>query len=166
MACLYREYYPALVSYAIRLLGESQSYLAEDCVQESIYKTYLAKDRISDEASLKSYLYTSIRNRAISYIRKSGSKNNYLRQIELTQQDITNSIIEQETLRKLFVAIDKLPEKYRQIFEMSFEQGLKTAQIAQQLGISESTIKKRKSKMIKTLRNELGDIPKSILLLL
>ncbi|MDD2292653.1 MAG: sigma-70 family RNA polymerase sigma factor [Bacteroidales bacterium] len=77
-----------------------------------------------------------------------------------------NSIIEQETLRKLFVAIDKLPEKYRQIFEMSFEQGLKTAQIAQQLGISESTIKKRKSKMIKTLRNELGDIPKSILLLL
>lgn len=149
---LYSEFYPALIDYAIRYLGPKYAYLAEDCVQESIFRTYLCRERIPDESSLKTYLYTAVRNRAVSILRKDRSQAAYLKRLDLSEQDITASLIEQETMRRLFVAVDALPEKSRQIFDLSFGEGMKNREIAQRLGISESAVKKRKIRMLDFLR--------------
>lgn len=157
---LYLNIYPALISYAVKILGYDYAFLAEDCVQDSIYKTYLNRNSLTSASSLKSYLYTLVRNSAISILRKSQSKRNFLKTVEMWERDITNELIEQETLRMLFAAIDRLPESYRQIVEMSFEEGLKNAEIAQRLGISESAVKKRKAKMLEHLRISMSDTEK------
>lgn len=149
---LYGEFYPALIAYARRFLGTEHAWLAEDCVQESIFQTYLMKEKIPDEPSLKAYLYTAVRNRAVSILRKGQSRNNFLKTLELPEHDILNGMIEQETMRRLFVAVDALPEISRQVFDLSFEEGLKNREIALRLGISESAVKKRKAKMIDILR--------------
>lgn len=153
---MYSDFYPALIAYAVRFLGPKYAYLAEDCVQESIFKTYLVKDRIADEPSLKAYIYTSVRNRAIGILRKDSSHNNYLKQFDLSEKDILASLIERETMRRLFIAIDSLPEQLRRIFDMSFEEGLKNREIAAMLGISESAVKKRKARMLSLLRDAIG----------
>ena len=57
----------------------------------------------------------------------------------------------------LFTAIDNLPESYKAIVEMSFDEGLKNAEIAKRLGISESAVKKRKARMLDNLRNSMRD---------
>ena len=76
-----------------------------------------------------------------------------------SQQDdrteFLNSIIEQETLNLLYDSIERLPEKYRRIFELHFQQGLKNAEIAQLLGITESAVKKQKACMLDLLRKDL-----------
>jgi len=157
MDVFYAEFYPALIIYASKILGPDYSYLAEDCVQESVYKTYQRRDSIAGEPALKSYLYSSVRNNAISILRKGNSKANYLKQIEMSEQDIHNQIIEQETLRRLFVAIDRLPESSRQILDMSFREGLHNRQIAEALNISESTVKRQKSFILKSLQESIKD---------
>lgn len=165
----YNEFYPALIAYALRFLGQEHAWLAEDCVQESIFQTYLMKEKISDETALKAYLYTAVRNRAISILRKGQSQNNFLKSLELPEHDIMNGMIEQETMRRLFVAIDSLPEISRQVFDLSFEEGLKNREIALRLGISESAVKKRKAKMLAWLRKsvaESGDPALSALLII
>lgn len=164
MDLFYRDFYPALIAFAIHVLGSKYAYLAEDCVQESIYKTYLAKDRIADESSLKSYLYTAVRNRAIGILRKDNSQNNYLKQFETSEQDILAELIERETIRRLFVAVDSLPEPYRRIFDLSFEEGLKNREIAAMLGISESAVKKRKARMLNLLRSAIGQSEETAIL--
>lgn len=79
--------------------------------------------------------------------------------------------IEQETLELLLDAIRRLPERYQRIFELSFEQGLKNAEIAVILGVSESAVKKQKHALITYLRNDLmkhadGDFISFLLFLL
>ena len=157
MLALYEFMYPALMSYAVKLLGYDYSFLAEDCTQDAIYKTYLNKNIIYNSHQLKGYLYTAVRNKAISILRKGSSKRTFLKTVDISEQDITVGLIEQETQRLLFTAIDNLPESYRAIVEMSFEEGLKNAEIAKRIGITESAVKKRKNKMIESLRKQLDD---------
>ena len=66
-----------------------------------------------------------------------------------------NTVIDQETQLLLFNAIHSLPDRERQIFELSFIEGLKNIEIAEQLGVSDSTVKKAKAKALEILREKL-----------
>lgn len=165
IASFYMEYYPSLLRYATRLLGENRVFLAEDCVQEAIYKLYHSRKDFDSILQVKSYLLTCIHNEIISIYRKDDRHNRYLETKELVEEDFTNQYILQETLDKLFQAIDRLPDELRQVFDMSFEKGMKNKEIAELFQLSPETIKKRKAKVISMLRNEFKD-DKLILLLL
>lgn len=66
-----------------------------------------------------------------------------------------NSVIDQETQLLLYRAIQSLPERERRIFELGFIEGLKNADIAVELNVSESTVKKTKAKALDILRQKL-----------
>ncbi len=78
-------------------------------------------------------------------------------QIENYENDFSINFIEQETLTLLYEAIDALPEKYKTLFDLSFEQGLKNAEVAKLLNISEVAVKKQKSQFKSLLHNRLKD---------
>lgn len=160
----YKEAYPSLLTYATRILSDGYAFLAEDCVQDCIYKSYEERDKITDPTSWRSFLYASIHNKAVSILRQNKSHHRY---IELTQEsleeDFSLTMIEQETLDQLFHAINQLPEKYQRLFELSFEQGLSNIEVAQALNLSLSGMKKQKSKMLEILRK---NISKEAMLLL
>ena len=151
---LYKNMYGKLILYASRCLGEDASFMSEDCVQDAIFKTYQMRGELQSAATLKSYLYTCVHNQAVSILRKQMARDNYLE--EQDEAYFQNSLIEQEVLELLFDSIQALPEKYRRLFDLSFEQGLKNAEIAKMLDISESAVKKQKSNMIRQLREEMA----------
>lgn len=156
---LYREAWPSLMSYAARLLGDKYAMMAEDCVQESILKVYNSLPTIVSPLQLKSFLFTCLHNKCISVLRKGNTQKKYLNQIETVEPEISTAIIEQETIDMLLDAISQLPDKYRQIFELNFQQGLKNAEAAAMLDISIDNFNNRKSKMISLLRNRFaGDV--------
>ena len=81
------------------------------------------------------------------------AQENYLANRE--EEDFQNSLMEQEVLDLLFDSIRSLPEKHRRLFDLSFEQGLKNAEIAELLNVSESAVKKQKAGLIKMVREEM-----------
>lgn len=149
----YKELYAKFLVYASRHLGNDYAFLAEDCVQDAIYKAYEQRNSFHSILTFKAFLYSCIRNAAIDILRKNHAQHNYLSRQE-EETEFLNSLIEQETLNLLYDSIKQLPEKYRRIFELNFQQGLKNAEIAQQLGITESAIKKQKAQMLELLRKE------------
>lgn len=151
---LYKSMYSNLILYASRQLGYELGFMAEDCVQEAIYKTYQSRDMLRSPFAFKSYLYSCIHNQTVSILRKQSAQENYLSSSE-EEEDFQNSYIEQETLDLLFRAIDNLPLKYKMLFDLSFEQGLKNAEVAKILSVSESAVKKQKAFLIQRLRDEL-----------
>ena len=63
----------------------------------------------------------------------------------------------QETLDRLYLAIDQLPDQLHRIFELSFEEGLSHKEIAAILQLSPHTVKKQKAKLIQLLREHFKD---------
>lgn len=162
----YSNIYPSLLSYAIRILNPDYSFLAEDCVQDAIFKAYNRRNSFTSPFHFKSFIYSCIHNNAVSVLRKNKSRCDYISQQDNIVEDLSRNIIEQETLSILYEAIEKLPENLRKIFELSFEQGLKNAEVAATLDISESAVKKKKAKMISIIKESLADNNGAQLLLL
>ena len=104
--------------------------------------------------ALKSFCYTSIRNSIVSLDRKQRAKERYVSQLE-DEVVFNNSVIDQETQLLLHNAIQALPVKEREIFEMCYVEGLKNMEVAERLGVSESTVKKVKAKALDFLKDRL-----------
>lgn len=153
---LYTEVYPSLILYASRCLGDDYAFLAEDCVQDTIYKVYGLRDSFQTPAHFKSYLYNSIHNAAVSILRKGNSRRNYLSSQQELATDLHDAIIEQETIDLLYDAISHLPPELHSVFSLSFEQGLKNEEVAERLGCSVSTVKNRKNSILASLRRHVS----------
>lgn len=161
---LYAEGFSSLKAFAARYLTDSYSMMAEDCVQDAIVHAYETRHTFSSPLQLKGFLFTCVRNASISILRKVGSWQNYLsEQDEDFEQEFTAAIIEQETLDRLHAAIRQLPEKYRQLFDLSYEQGLRHAEVARLLGITIDGVQKRRARMISLLRDSFRDDQRMLL---
>lgn len=161
MSPFYKEMYPGLLLYASRILGSDLAYLSEDCVQDAVMNTFLSLQEIENHLHWRRYLVTSIRNRALKILAHHNVVENFVANTDASdiERDISHEIIRQETLDMLHEAIQSLPDIYRKVFDLSFEEGLRNQEIAQMLDIAEVTVKKRKAKLLQILRDKLGDIP-------
>lgn len=153
---LYAELYSSLLIYSYKCLPEELSFLAEDCTQDAIYKAYQTRERFDSYMGLLSFLYKSIRNKAVDTIRRSNSRSRYLTEQKDLSEEILPFILEQEALRRLFKAVNNLPSKDRELF-FNYYDGRTTEEISKMLGISISAVKHRKNKMVKALKEEVAD---------
>ncbi|MBP3303260.1 MAG: sigma-70 family RNA polymerase sigma factor [Muribaculaceae bacterium] len=163
MTPFYDRYYPGLLMYARRVLLDSElEWMAEDCVQEAVMDAFQKRHIFNDPAQWHAHMLACIRNKAISARRRLSARRNYEENMSAgsdsrnPEPDMTHALIEHETLDALYAAIKSLPPNYRELLSMSFEEGLKNAEIAARLGVSEITVKKRKARMIEMLRSRLG----------
>lgn len=170
ISSFYKVMYPELLVYVARILGDEFSFLAEDCVQDAVMKAWNKRKTFPSYLQWKVFIYTCVRNGAISILRKGHAKSKYMDSADADSGGNNNlmlDIIEQETLTLLYEAVSSLPEEYREIFELSFEQGLKNAEAAARLCVAEITIKKRKARLVSILHDHLkGRMDGQLLLLL
>lgn len=166
----YTHIYRDMLLYAVSCLPGQMSIMAEDCVQNAVEKAYWRREDFNTGAQWKAFLITCIRNKAITYQRNaaaSGRYQEFISNFSELDEDILLDYIRQETLQRLYAAIDDLPEDMRLLLGMSFEEGLKNSEIAERLGVAEITVKKRKARLIAMLRSSFPELidPEIILLL-
>ena len=154
---LYMQLYPSLLCYAERTLGAQDAFLAEDCVQNAIYKVYLKRKTFDDAMAMRSYLFACVHNEIVNIQRKNILNDKFVKEQPLTEETIFDELVLQETLNKIYKVIDSLSTEQRELFRMSFVDGLKNIEIAQQLNLSPETIKKRKAKIVNHLRQYFKD---------
>lgn len=163
---LFREYFSPLCNFAVGYVNDLDT--AKEIVQEVFFNLWNKKDSITSDKSVKSYLYTSVRNRCFNYIRDHKKFRSYVLDVEIEDRDLVfenNSMTQAETQVKIQDALDKLPEKCKQVFELSRFDELKYKEIAEKLGISIKTVEVQISKALKILRVELKDLIISMLLI-
>ncbi len=158
---LYENYYKALVVYAIDFVSTKE--IAEDMVQEVIVSIWEKEMKFLSIPALKSFLYRAVKNACINHIKHMDVEEKYTASFHLNKNDSEyDSEIEEEIYRQLFLTINKLPPKCREIFEMHL-QGIKNDEIANILNISIETVKTQKKRAIKFIK---GNIAPFYLLLL
>lgn len=151
---MYHRYKEALYCHANRSLSDHDE--ARDMVQEVFANLWAKRDSLHVPDSVDAYLYGAIRNRILNFIahqkvidRYVGSIDTFLnRSHNTTDHPLRHKELEQLLLRE----IDRLPKKMKEIFEMSRKQGMSYKQIAEELNISDQTVKKQVQRAIKILR--------------
>lgn len=142
--------------------------VVEDIVQDTFVYIWENKHTFNDVISTKVFLYKTVKNKCLNYIKHLAVKNVYAERQALERFDenlFDSNYIKEETIRLIYYAIESLPENCKNIIDLSLK-GLKNEEIAQTLNLSVNTVKTHKKTAYKILRIKLKDIlPIGILLL-
>ena len=163
---IFYTYYEALVVYANRFLISKDE--CEDLVQDIFVGLWEKEQRFPDEISLKVYLYKVTRNKCYNIIKHNKVKERYAESALLFVEDdnlFLKQVLEEEIVRQLYKAIEILPDRKRQIIQLSLK-GVKNAEIAEALEIKLQTVKTLKSQSYKILREQFKDMETIIYFLL
>ena len=82
---LYDEYYKVLVLYAINFLSSQQA--AEDIVQELFATMWEKKMKFLSLPSFRTYLYNSVRNASLNYLKHQNVESLYLEHLANTYRE-------------------------------------------------------------------------------
>jgi RNA polymerase sigma-70 factor (ECF subfamily) len=153
---LFHKYYVYLCSFATKIISNNAA--AEEIVQDFFVKLWERREQLTIETSIKNYLFRSVKNLCINYIQHNRTKIRYTQKVisEMAKNDSDDdSFPEIELARKIKESIDLLPEKRKEIFRLSRQEGLKYHEIATKLNISIKTVETQMGLAIKTLRDKL-----------
>jgi len=163
---LYETYQPKIFAFSLRYLKVYED--AEGITQEVFFELWKNRKKINVNLSLSSFLFTIAKNKIIDHFRKLKKQtlfNNYLQyNFNFSNADNLENAGDSVANKQLGAAIKNLPEKRKMVFLLSKKFGLSRKEIADFLGVSESTVKNQLQEAIKYLRQVLPQ--KSILALL
>ena len=164
---LFRYYYPGLVVFASQITLDKDE--AVEIVQDFFVRLWEKRSALKNKSSLKSYFFTSVKNRSLNYLKKSEIQLQIIEQLKyltennpLYEPDI---FVESELQEKIKGIISKMPARCGEIFVMSRFQGLTNGEIADKLNISKRTVETQITNALKILRIELKDYVGMLILL-
>lgn len=164
---LYKRYWQPLLDTAYRRLNSVEQ--AEELVQDLFVSLYLKRKEIEITSSLKAYLNTAIKYKILNEVRSAIVRSNY-EKVALAELSYHPDASEQLNAKELQSEINRrlklLPEKCREAFMLSREKNLSHKHIAEELGISVSTVEKHIGKALKVLRTDLREYQLDIILLI
>ena len=156
---LFNTHYSELCSYANMFLKDLDA--AEEIVQDLFVKFWETKETIKISSSIRSYLFTSVRNSCFNFLKHLKIEERYKEHNEEERESGSISVDDEYEGSELEIqirrAIDQLPPERKKVFMMSRFEGLKYREIAEKSGISIKTVENQMGKAIKFLRQELAE---------
>ena len=120
----------------------------EDIMQDIFIRLWKMHEQIDPQKSIQSLLFTIARRIAVDMYRRNGKfavmQQNEPVKVEADTLGVSPHEIleEQETSLMLEIAIERMPEKQRNVFTLYYRQNLSPKEIAEQLGLSYENVRK------------------------
>jgi RNA polymerase sigma factor (sigma-70 family) len=154
---LYDRFAPLLMSICRRYVGQAN---AEDVVQDSFIRIFQYLVQYRHDGSFEGWVRRVCVNTCIRYLEKSKRL-----QLDFGLENMPEHAIEPDAIAmlgadELMGLIDKLPDGYRTVFNLSVIEGFHHKEIASLLGIEESSSRSQLTKARKYLQRSLGTTQK------
>lgn len=142
------------VRYAWRFTKNKDS--AMDIVQESFIKLWDYRQKLDPSLSLKTYIYRTVKNKALNHLRDKRQDNVSLDEVNLADNETDGAGSAQIfALREaLNEWIDELPERQKEAFKLSRFEGLTHDEIADVMEVSDRTVNNHIVAALKTLHKQ------------
>jgi len=155
---LFDDFYPQLSVFAKKYVQDLD--VAKEIVQGIFVKLYEKRNSLTITKSIKSYLYQSVKNACLNYLKHIKIHQEHLEILNQQQKEYPDEwhdkMLETELQHKVFESISELPPKCSEIFTMSRTEGKSNSEIAEHLKISKRTVETQISKALKILREKLA----------
>ena len=162
---IFEDYYRPLCGFSRRFIADPE--ICDDIVQESFLGLWNKRAEIEDFNAIKSFLYTSVRNACLNYLRHENVKHKNEEEIKKLSSEwyAEDLIVEEEVYSQVYEAIKELSPQARNTVIMTMN-GLTNPEIAEELNISVNTVKTIKKRSYNFLRGKLKGVHWVLLLLL
>lgn len=152
----FRQYYASLCLFANSILHNEDE--AKDLVQECYIKLWNSQTSSERAETIKSFLYTAVRNKCIDFLRKKKVMKKAELQLIKNNSGLDFGYFDEvafaEMMRKINEHIEELPLKMQQVFKLYYIEGKKHKQIATELNSSREAVRKQKDRALKIIRQK------------
>ncbi len=163
---IFRKYYPSLLFYATRFIDQEQ---AEDIVQDAFVELWERRDSIEMGEQIASFMYRSVYTKTINKLKHEAVVSKYgsalmdiykakMNFLSPDHNDILKKIENKEMKQEIFLVIEELPDRCKEVFKLSYLHSMKNKDIAEVLGISLRTVETHMYKALKLLRSKLSHL--------
>jgi RNA polymerase sigma-70 factor (ECF subfamily) len=152
---IFSKYFPKVFEAALAYTKVPEQ--AEDIVQGVFLKLWEKREQLSIIKSPKDWLFIVARNDIMSGFKKQASQQNYLNHLKEVFREEEGTPEEMLILRQkdevLKQAVERLSNKQREAYQLSREEGLSYAEIAERMQISKNTVREHIANSLKSIRN-------------
>ena len=152
---IYKQLYQRVFLFAKKYVETTVD--AQDLAAEAFVQLLNNRTDFATLDGIAAFLHVTVRNKCFNLLkhkqRKSAHHEELLRRLK--EQDSAGFWAEQvqiELIKKIYAEIDKLPARMKEIFLLSYQDGLKPAEIAEKLQIKPQTVINQRITAIKLLR--------------
>ncbi len=151
---LFHEYYPHLIKYTEGFIFDKTA--CQDIVQNLFIYFWENSNKLEITESIKAYLYKSVKNRCLNYLRELQIKDKHrLLYLEARLNDDEPEWIDVKSIQLIKESIDNLPPQMAEVFKLKYLHGKKYKEIAELNNISENTVKTQLKRAKRKLRAQL-----------
>lgn len=148
---LFDSCYDTLVRYAFWFLKSKED--SEEVVLDLMLHLWKNRDSIEISDSFHSYVRTAVRNRCLNRLRKTDlyAYLDLMQDIE-SPENVDAGLDVEDISSVVWAAMSSLPEKCREVFNLSRKEGMKNSEIADKMGLSEKSVEAYITRSLKTIR--------------
>ena len=152
---LFREKYSQAYFLAQRILHDDDA--SKDVVADA-FELVWRRTQQEKIDNISAYLMMSVRNVCLDYIRKQNVKNHYVlasaQSIEPFTQNPDHWDVREEKIQAIMLSLDELTPRTRQILKLCYVERKKYREVAVELQISESAVKKHIMQALSYMRQK------------
>ena len=159
---LFDHYYVSLCRVANFYVEDS--FIAENIVGDLFFYLWQQHESLEIHTSLRAYLFTSVRHRALNYLQESHVIHETTLSDEMAstvymavEENPLGTLIEKELEEKIASCVAQLPDECRAVFILSRQEQLSYDAIAERLEISPNTVRYHIKNALATLRKQLNE---------
>ncbi len=162
---MFEQYYYPLRGFSGKFISDEGA--CDDIVQEAFLGLWNKRKEIQNGNAVKGYLYSSVRNACLNYLRHENVKKKFeqLEQDPYAGSEIEDAFLVEEVHAEIYKSIKELPPQSRRVVLLSVD-GLANPEIAEEMEVSVNTVKTLKKRAYQALRSKLKGVHWIMLLLL
>ena len=154
---LVSRYQQLLYRHAVAMVLDH--YAAADMVQDAFVRAYVNLQECRDRSRFRAWLFRTLRNRCLDYLKEAGRRNVRLDDVvepQIDEADVPAALVERNELRAgITRALAQLPPTLREAFVMHYVDDIPYETMAELLDASVSALKMRTLRAREALKSAL-----------
>ena len=139
--------------------------LAMEVYADTLHTLWVCREEVAKHKNPVGWMMLTARNKSLNMLRKEkGNKSFWIEYFPLLESDerIEAELELKDQLRLLDLAVQKLSPREKLVFTLNRKEGFNKKEIAEQLGVSENTVRNQLYNAFINIRKHLANMLKSV----